>query len=180
MFSLIISIRIYNKYRYFHLFFIVFFIFNIFAGLEEISYGQRLFGLETTGVFAEYSDQNEINIHNTLQGLFKMKTKHVAMYALFIYGVIFPLLYKKGRMHIRWIKEGQIILPPYFLITGFVLGTIFMLDFITGSEEEIGEFLYSICFLIFVLFNLDLQDKTHFFNKKSYFSREQSNPSFKA
>ncbi|WP_026899120.1 hypothetical protein [Daejeonella oryzae] len=167
--SLLIAIRIKKKYHYFHWFFILFFAFNVFAGLEEISYGQRVFGMETTGVFAKYSDQNEINLHNTLQGMFKMKTKHVALYALFIYGVILPWMISKGKF--AWIKKSQIIVPPAYLSMGFILGTIMMLDFITGREEEIGEFIYSICFVFFMLHYNNVSKYTSDFTTQNQLSK---------
>lgn len=117
----------------------LFFAFNLFAGLEEISWGQRVFEMKTEGVFAKYSDQNEINFHNALQGLLMVKTKHIAMYALFIYGVIFPWLIKKGKLSISWVKDELVIIPPLFLRSGFLIATLFMIDIPTGQEEEIGE-----------------------------------------
>lgn len=89
--SLVIAVKIKRRHRYFHWFFILFFGFNLLAGFEEISWGQRVFGVETTGIFHKYSDQNESNLHNTFQGLFHITTKHIALLALLFYGTIFPV-----------------------------------------------------------------------------------------
>ena len=170
--------RVKKRYGYIHWFFLLFFVFNILAGLEEISWGQRLFDLKTEGVFAEYSDQNEINFHNTLQGLLMVKTKHIAMYALFIYGVIFPWLIRLGRVNGTWFNNRQMIIPPGFLSVGFLIASLFMIDIPTGQEEEIGELFYSICFLLMMMHNLNLSRRTNFFNLSFQESSEKRTPSF--
>ena len=177
--SLCIAVKIKTQHDYLHWFFILFFAFNVFAGLEEISYGQRVFDIETTGIFAKHSDQNEINLHNTLQGMFKMKTKHLALLTLFVYGVNLPWLIRKGKLSIRCIMERKFIVPPSFLIIGFGLGTLMMLDFITGSEEEVGEFLYSVCFLVFMLYNYSLSKSTLYFKRQPTSVIETEHPLLK-
>ena len=158
--SVIIAIRIRQRYGYFHWFCLLFFGFNILAGLEEISWGQRVFNMKTEGVFAEHSDQNEINLHNTMQGLIKVKTKHIAMLSLRGYGLLLPWLVAKGKIRSEWIRKNQLIIPPKFLKGGFIMGSVFILDFPSGREEEIGEMLYSICFVLMMLHNLYLFNST--------------------
>jgi hypothetical protein len=177
--SLVVALKIRKQYRYWHSFFWLFFAFNIFAGLEEISWGQRLFEMKTEGVFAKYSDQNEINFHNTMQGLMKVKTKHIAMYALFLYGVILPLLIRKGKVSGNWFARNQLIVPPVFLRGGFLIATLFMIDLPTGNEEEVGEFLYSICFLLMMLHNLHLVKHSRVFDQEDEEIRSKSIPSFR-
>ena len=177
--SLIIALKIRTLYNYWHWFFLLFFAFNVFAGFEEISWGQRVLGMKTEGVFAKYSDQNEINLHNTMQGLAKVKTKHIAMYALFIYGVILPWLIRNGRINGFWFARHQLIVPPTFLTGGFLIASLFMIDVPTGNEEEIGEFLYSICFLLMMLHNLYLVKHSRTFDHEREGSRSKSTPSFR-
>jgi hypothetical protein len=176
--SLIIGLNIKSRHGYLHWFFLVFFAFNILAGLEEISWGQRVFDMKTEGVFAKYSDQNEINFHNTLQGLFMVKTKHIAMYALFLYGIILPWLIKAGKINTNWINSVQLIVPPGFLTTGFLLATFFMIDIPTGQEEEIGEFFYSFCFLLMMVHNLNLLKTSDYFALSVPETSEKKIPSF--
>ena len=175
--SLIIGIRIRQRYDYFHWFFLLFFGFNILAGLEEISWGQRVFDMKTEGVFAKYSDQNEINLHNTMQGMARVKTKHIAMYSLFFYGLILPWLVKKGKIRHQWISNNQLIIPPMFLRGGFLIATLFILDFPSGREEEIGEMLYSICFVVMMLHNLHLLKNTNSFDPALQESQSNKIPS---
>lgn len=44
--------------------FVLFSIFLLLVAFEEISWGQRIFGWETSEELMKYNDQNEINIHN--------------------------------------------------------------------------------------------------------------------
>lgn len=174
--SLILATRIKLNHQYLHWFFILFFGFNILAGLEEISWGQRVFDVETTGVFHEYSDQNEMNLHNTFQGLFHIKTKHIALLVLFLYGSILPGLLRDRNPQYSNSLLRQFIVPPMFLRGGFTIGAILMLDFQTGHEEELGEFFFSICFFIMMLWNLTLF-KRGYFRPDSYLSISKRTPS---
>ena len=173
--SIIVALKIWNKHNYLHWFFILFSAFNILAGLEEISWGQRVFEIETTGVFQKYSDQNEVNLHNTFQGIFKIKTKHIALIVLFIYGCILPGLIQKKKIQFEKMPLRQFIVPPMFLRRGFAIASILMLDFQTGHEEEVGELFFSICFFIMMLWNLQLS-KIDVFNKESYVPVPTANP----
>ena len=174
--SFIIASGIRKSHHYFHWFFILFFGFNLLAGLEEISWGQRVFDVETTGVFHEYSDQNEMNLHNTFQGLFHIKTKHIALLVLLIYGSLLPGIMRNRNPQYGKMPLRQFIIPPMFLRGGFTIAAILMLDFQTGHEEEIGEFFFSICFFIMMLWNLKLF-KRGYFRPDNYFSISKRTPS---
>ena len=174
--SLFITVGIRAKHHYIHWFFVLFMAFNLLAGLEEISWGQRVFNVETTGVFHEYSDQNEINLHNTFQGIFHIKTKHIALLVLFIYGSVLPGLLRNRKLQFDNLLARQFIVPPMFLRGGFTIAAILMLDFQTGNEEELGEFFFSICFFIMALWNLTLLRRGAFL-PDNYFPVPKSIPS---
>ncbi|MHA6246373.1 hypothetical protein ACXYMU_00425 [Pontibacter sp. CAU 1760] len=144
--ALLAAVAIYRKFAYLHWFFVLFSLFSLLAGLEEISWGQRIFGWETTGFFARYSDQHETNLHNTFQGIFKIKTKHIALVVVSVYGILLPRLVAKQNKVLVLFR--QLVLPPRFLGIGFILASLLMLDEPTGREEELGELYYSICFVL--------------------------------
>lgn len=151
--SAILAKRIKKRHDYLHWFFIIFAGFCILAGFEEISWGQRVFGVESNEFFKTHSDQQEINLHNTFQGTVGIKTKHIALLVLLIYGVILPWQERKGNKRIEWLKARHLIIPPTFLIPAFLMASLLMLDFQTGYEEEIGEFFFSVCFFIMIQWN---------------------------
>ncbi|MFK7900546.1 MAG: hypothetical protein AB8B61_07285 [Cyclobacteriaceae bacterium] len=135
------------------LFFILFGLFSLLGALEEISWGQRVFDIKSTAFFNEYSDQNEINLHNVAQKVFKIKTKHLAAVALLFFGFIIPYCFEKGKLNFIKFLDKWVVFPKQHLYFGFILGTIFMIDLPSKSEEEIGEMVYSICFVLFTFYN---------------------------
>lgn len=115
--------------------------------MEEISWGQRIFGIESNEFFKTYNDQQETNLHNTFQGVAGIKTKHIALLVLFIYGVVLPLAVQRSWLKLDWLLQKRFIIPPPYLVLPFLIATAFMFDFPSGMEEEIGEFFYSFCFV---------------------------------
>jgi hypothetical protein len=124
--------------------------------LEEISWGQRVLNLEPNALFTEYSDQNEINAHNVIQrylsqkGFAITKTRQAAAIALFVYGAVFPIL-NLFEPASRMFRRFRLVVPPPALIPGFLVGALLAwFDRPTGLEEEIGEFLFALCFALLV------------------------------
>jgi hypothetical protein len=158
--SLVSALQIRQNQDLFFWFFLIFSILCILASLEEISWGQRLLGVESPEYFLEASDQGEINIHNIIQKYtqnikifnftYSFKTKHLTGLITFIYGTCFPLLAKNPKVN-DLLTRYQIVIPNRLLAFSFFIGSILMIDIPTGEEEEIGEFLLSICIFLFML-----------------------------
>ncbi len=156
IYALKIALGIRRRHHYNHWFFFLFFAFALLAGLEEISWGQRVFGIESNEFFQKYNGQKETNLHNTFQLVTGIKTKHVALLVLFVYGVVFPWLLRKGKLQLQLIKNKQFIIPPFFLIPAYFITSMVMIDYPFGLQEELGEFFYSICFVLMNLYNYEL------------------------
>lgn len=86
----------------------------IFVSLEEISYGQRIFGWETPDDIQEINIQKETNIHN----IFGYDTNETAYILVGLYGVLArPLVnifFKKSK------KELSVFTVPKFLVSYFL------------------------------------------------------------
>lgn len=121
--------------------------------MEEISWGQRALGVTTPDFFKQRSDQDEINLHNLLQGLLDIRTKDVAGLALLFYGGVLPFFAAQPRL-VGLLRRFYLVVPPRFLTLGFILGAILMLDVPTTDEEELGEFLFALCFFVFMVHEL--------------------------
>ena len=157
--SLILAAYLKKKSDQYALFFLLFGVGCILFSAEEISWGQRIFGYESSEFFLERSDQREINIHNVLQKEFHFKTKHVTGWVLILYGSCLPFLclierIKKITTHLR------LKVPPLSLSPSFFIGSTFMIDKPTGIEEEYGELLLSLCLLIFIGLEYYIEKKT--------------------
>lgn len=138
------------------MFFLLFAGFCVLLALEEISWGQRLFGIESGPFFQTYSDQQEINFHNVMQGYLKSRglpltrTRDLAALALLLYGVVLPALnaFQRPRATFRRLK---LVVPPPALVPGVFAGVLLCwFDRPTGAEEELGEFLFSLAFFLLV------------------------------
>ncbi len=151
--ALDIGIQILRRERQFQWFFFAFGLFCLLMAFEEISWGQRLFSLTSPEYFLGNSDQQEINVHNVLQQKFDFKTKDLAALVLSVYGILLPLL-ALNRHVAALLQRFRLLIPPLYLIPGFLIASLLMFDVPTGFEEEIGEFLFGLCFLLFMMHEL--------------------------
>jgi len=158
--SFFIKIKI-KKYKFsFYWFFLFFTIFLLFSAMEEISWGQRILDIKSSGFFIENSTQGETNVHNLFQKWgrslpffgyeYNFKTKHLAGLTLFLYGAILPIVALNKRAA-NFFNQINIVVPPLTLSFSFFLAALMMIDKPTGREEEIGEFLFSVCLLLFII-----------------------------
>lgn len=147
--SLLIAIRSQRNAKYHPWFFFAFFTFCILSSLEEISWGQRILNIESPDFFQAHSDQREINVHNVFQKWLHLKTKHIAAFVLFLYGACLPWFLHHWRVN-SLLEKLSFVIPPVVLSPGFFIATLMMVDWPTGDEEEIGEFLFSLCFVLFM------------------------------
>jgi hypothetical protein len=133
-------------------FFILFAIACIFFAIEEISWGQRVFGLESSEYFLEHSDQQEINVHNIVNEQFSVRTKHIAAWALLAYGVVLPML-ARSYWVFSFVKRLGIVIPPLVLIPGFIFASVMTWDrYFNGQDEEVAEFFFSILIFLVMVF----------------------------
>lgn len=114
----LITVRLHwqAKERLIALLYVVLCVGIVFLIGEEISWGQRIFGWGTTGVFADINQQQETNLHNIkgVQDLFKWVQLLVGAY-----GVFLPLLVKRLPLFPALRKIFAAITPheslmPYF------------------------------------------------------------------
>jgi hypothetical protein len=133
-------------------FFLLFGIGCMLFALEEISWGQRIFGLESSSFFLENSDQQEINVHNVINEWFSVRTKNIAALVLFSYGAVLPLA--ALNRHVRaFVNKSGIIVPPLILVPGFILASFLTIDlFFTGQDEEVAELFFSMLLFLTILF----------------------------
>lgn len=137
-----------NQYKYFIIFFGCF---SLLAAMEEISWGQRVFGIENPEFFEKYSDQQEINLHNSFQYFTVLTTKHIAAFVLAFYGIIFPWLVKKFNLKIPGSIFDRVLFPGKYVWVPLIIGAFLVTDIIHSQDEEIAEFMWSISFLVFAL-----------------------------
>ncbi len=99
---------------------LLFGLFCIWVALEEISYGQRIFGFESPYWFLRHNVHREVNIHNLLP---LDHTSEVAIMSLHIlWGLVFPITALALPKVENFARERFIPLPGAVTLTGCGLG----------------------------------------------------------
>ena len=113
--------------------------------LEEISWGQRIFGFDTPEFLKSRNLQGEANVHNLFTGPHKTLLKDLISIAVSIalvaYGLLYPLLRKLGWRVALWFDRIGAAAPPLILWPFFTLAAYFELKPLSFNEAEIAELL---------------------------------------
>ncbi len=96
------------------------FVFFVMVG-EEISWGQRIFNLEPTGIFESVNVQGEINLHNSF-GYF---ADHLFIAAILMYGFLLPLLVHFNLFARKLFDFVGIPIASLGLAIGFLIASMF-------------------------------------------------------
>lgn len=93
------------------LFIIAFAILFFFVAMEEISWGQRILGIETSETLAAINEQGETTIHNLQTSLFQFLLKGGSV----LLGVIIPVLYKSSKFVKNLVEKFEFpVMSPDF------------------------------------------------------------------
>jgi hypothetical protein len=163
IFSLIVAIRQWRAgKRLIALLFLGLSLALVFLVGEELSWGQRLFGWETTSGLASVNKQEETNLHNIYGVGSTFKWVQLLVGA---YGTILPLVVMIWPVRERYREVTEAVIPHYSLVPYFLpmfLWRIYrnLLEppqefyFVVAEYNEVVELILSIGFLLFVVFQL--------------------------
>jgi len=132
----------------------------LFAGLlvfgagEEISWGQRMLGIETPEYFQANNAQNETNLHNLViagVGVNKLVFGKLLALGVLCYLIPLPILYRRSVGFAKWVDRFAIPVPRTYHVVAVLL-IIGMVETSPARKRgEINEYaLGSIAFLIFL------------------------------
>tara|TARA_R110001632_G_scaffold80454_3_gene179907 strand:- start:1367 stop:2062 length:696 start_codon:yes stop_codon:yes gene_type:complete len=134
------------------LFFGVLFLFG--AG-EEISWGQRIFGIESGEFFQGNNLQKETNFHNLEVGgvkLNKLIFSQLLTLVMAVYLLIMPFLYQKYNGIKKLVDQFVIPVPQLSHIAAFLINTIFIAILPNLSRKwEVYELFFAVIFLLIFL-----------------------------
>lgn len=145
---------------------IFFTITNLLLGLllfvaagEEISWGQRLFGVETPEYFKENNLQGETNLHNLEINGIKINQIVFSFFligALAIYLLFFPILYMAKNWMKRFTNSWGIPVAQRYQIIGFLL--VFALTSLIphGKKAELLECGAALLFFLIIRYPVNL------------------------
>jgi len=124
----------------------------VFGAGEEISWGQRIFSIETPEWLAEHNKQSEMNLHNLVIGgvsINKLVFSKVLAVVLLVYLIIIPLIYRKHPNRARQIDALGIPLPRIWHVIVWIAVVIVTETLVgTAKRGELREFL--LCTTLFV------------------------------
>lgn len=143
--ALLFSLRIvFIKGRY-RLFFGMLAASCLYVILEEISWGQRIFGIQSPDFFKTENLQGETNIHNFFTGPYGTVLKHTIAYVLaaglVIYGLVLPLALRLRWRFAEWLDARGLASPPLYLWPFFVTAAYLELGPFRFNEAEVAELL---------------------------------------
>lgn len=130
-------------------------LFLFFAAGEEVSWGQRIFGIQTPEYFEKNNSQQELNLHNLVVGGVKMNKlifSFILVGALCIFLVIIPLLYQKNNAIKRIINASAIPVPRPYQVIGFLLVFILTSLIPHGKQAELLECDGALLFFLIILY----------------------------
>jgi len=131
-----------SRYR---LFFTLLALACFYVTMEEISWGQRIFGWSSPEFFKDRNIQGETNLHNFLVGPVRTTAKSLVEYllagALLLYGVVYPVLLRTGSRAAAWLDGRGLASPPLSLSPAFAVAAFLELGPFMFNEAEVAEVL---------------------------------------
>ena len=126
----------------------------LFVAGEEISWGQRIFQIESSDFFKENNAQAETNFHNLVIGGVKVNRlifSQLLILGAVIYLTVFPYLFRTKQWFRNLItRTGIPIVRPYHIIALAVIAIFIALC--NGRNSELLEFAGCYIFLLIILF----------------------------
>ncbi len=104
----------------------------VFVAFEEISWGQRLFGVETPEVIKEVNHQNELTVHNL--EIFQHSYLHLSYMAVGLYGALARFVFTR----IPGVSKKYLIFAPYTVLFFCFFSTFsfyFLFDYVLLPNE---------------------------------------------
>lgn len=127
----------------------------LFGAGEEISWGQRIFGIESGEFFEGNNLQKETNLHNLQIGdvkLNKLIFSQLLTAVMAIYLLIVPVMFRKLAWAKKLLNSFVIPIPRNSHILAFIINTVFIaiLPNLSRKWEVYELFFAGIFFLIFL------------------------------
>jgi len=152
----ILSLRIVFSKSPYRWFFTVLAIACAYVVLEEISWGQRIFGFSTPEFIKARNLQGEANIHNLFTGPYRTALKGFLSYALAAglagYGLLYPLACSLKWSPAVFLQKLGVVAPPMAVAPYFVTAAYLELQPFSFNETEIAELLVAMALAITALY----------------------------
>lgn len=138
-----------------------FFVLFLFGAGEEISWGQRILGIESGEFFKDNNAQQETNLHNLVIGdtkINKLIFSQLLVVVLVIYLLIFPVMYRR----LDWLKDMinrfAIPIPHWHHVIAFLIGTAVIALMTNSRRWELYELAFATIFFLIFLYPLNRKE----------------------
>jgi len=138
-----------------------------FGAGEEISWGQRIFNIQSSDFFLTHNSQGETNLHNLIVGgtkINKLIFGTILGVLIGFYFLILPFLYRKVEKVKAIVDSMAMPLPKYFHIIAYLV-LVALTEFIQGGKKgEVLEFggVWIFVLMTFVPFNREIFSRKTF------------------
>ncbi|TXK37331.1 hypothetical protein FVR03_15605 [Pontibacter qinzhouensis] len=162
-----------HKPRLFRLTLLLIGVLALFGAGEEISWGQRIFNIESTAFFNAHNSQQETNLHNMVVNgtkINKLVFSKLLMVAILLYLIAFPIAYSQSAALKNFTdKVAGVAVPKLYQVFFFLvfLGLAWLCP--SGKRAELIEFSSCTMFLLIFLYPL---------NNLIYEEKEKRQPAF--
>lgn len=133
----------------------------IFGAGEEISWGQRIFNIESSEYFLENNAQQETNLHNLVvegKKVNKVIFSQLLMLIMVIYLIVTPILYRKKEWVRSLLDRFAVPVVQWHHTIAFLVSTLLVVIIPAHRKWEVYEFAFGVIFLLIFLnpFNKDI------------------------
>jgi hypothetical protein len=164
-----IMFSVFRRTKYKNKWYFIFFLMFFFVFGEEISWGQRIFGIKTPTMLTVVNVQKEINIHN-LNGIHQhIRMAAGILIAYFIYFIPFTNSQKQFKEMYEKFSVPMVPAKVSLLATAamlFMAVPRIVYHLKEFRTDEIGELFLSIAFFIFAISQLRNNRRTMFFKNQ--------------
>ena len=135
---------------------IIIMIIGLFFGAgEEISWGQRIFHIESSKFFNENNSQKETNLHNMIVDgvkLNKLIFSNLLSIIYSIYFLILPILWRKNNFIKKTINQFGIPIANNYQVIIFMISSLIIILSISNERKwEIWEYTFALTMFLIVL-----------------------------
>ncbi len=117
-------------------------LFLFFAAGEEISWGQRIFGIKTPEYFKQHNAQQETNLHNLVVDgvkINKLIFSAILSIGLAIFLVVVPFIYRRNKSVQKFLDSSAIPIPQLYQVIAFILVFVITSLIPHGKSAELLE-----------------------------------------
>ncbi len=132
----------------------IFFVLFLFGAGEEVSWGQRIFGIESSEFFTENNAQKETNLHNLVVGgkkLNKIIFSQLLMVVMVLYLIVTPLLYRRMAWFKNLADRFAVPIVKWHHTIAFLLATGIVAIIPADRKWELYELAFGVIFFLIFL-----------------------------